>query len=134
MIAGSTQDARPGVSTPLAPSLAAVLARTVSTYGVERGGGGKGGLNRMVLDLVTPEQVASLREKLADASRAANRPPPILAAWLPAAVDPEPGAEDQILASLSATWRCSGTGTCLSPPASEKRWSERGRWWSVRPT
>jgi alkanesulfonate monooxygenase SsuD/methylene tetrahydromethanopterin reductase-like flavin-dependent oxidoreductase (luciferase family) len=54
----------------------------------------------MVLDLVTPEQVATLCRKLADASRAANRPPPILAAWLPAAVDPQPGANRQILSSI----------------------------------
>lgn len=56
--------------------------------------------DRMVLDLVTPEEVAALREKLEDASLAANRPPPVLSAWLPTAVDPQPGGEDQILGSI----------------------------------
>lgn len=56
--------------------------------------------DRMVLDLVTPEQVATLRGKLVDASHAADRPPPVLAAWLPAAVEAQPGAEDQILTSI----------------------------------
>jgi probable F420-dependent oxidoreductase len=56
--------------------------------------------DRMVLDLVTPEQVATLRRKLVDASHAADRTPPVLAAWLPAAVDPQPGANRQILSSI----------------------------------
>ena len=56
--------------------------------------------DRMVLDLVTPEQVATLREKLNHASREADRPPPVLAAWLPAAVDSQPGANHQILSSI----------------------------------
>lgn len=56
--------------------------------------------DRMVLDLVTPEQVATLRRKLVGTARAANRTPPVLAAWIPAAIDPQPGAEDQILTSI----------------------------------
>ncbi|CAN5863689.1 LLM class F420-dependent oxidoreductase [soil metagenome] len=56
--------------------------------------------DRMVLDLVTPEQVATLRKKLVDAARESDRTPPCLAAWLPAAVDPESGAEDQINSSI----------------------------------
>jgi probable F420-dependent oxidoreductase len=44
--------------------------------------------DRMLLDLVTPEVVARLREKLEAAADRAARPRPSLAAWLPAAVDP----------------------------------------------
>lgn len=56
--------------------------------------------DRMLLDLVTPEQVAVLREKLDSAAARIGRPAPPLAAWLPVAVDPEPGAYRQVAASV----------------------------------
>lgn len=49
--------------------------------------------DRMLLDLVTPDVVAQLREKLEAAAARAGRPRPPLAAWLPAAVDPGPAAD-----------------------------------------
>ncbi|MEV5439080.1 LLM class F420-dependent oxidoreductase [Streptomyces sp. NPDC052682] len=57
--------------------------------------------DRMLLDLVTPEQVRTLRTKLRDAASRIGRTPPQLAAWLPAAVDPGPEARTQILRSVA---------------------------------
>lgn len=50
--------------------------------------------DRMLLDLVTPEQVAKLRSKLDEA--VATGPGPTLAAWLPAAIEPSPEVLDEI--------------------------------------
>lgn len=55
--------------------------------------------DRMLLDLVSPEQVAELRAKLQKASQRAGRTPR-LAAWLPAAVDPDPQSTTQIRRSI----------------------------------
>jgi probable F420-dependent oxidoreductase len=57
--------------------------------------------DRMVLDMVSPEQVRMLRGKLDAAAARVDRPAPRLAAWLPAAVDPEPAAYDQILGAIA---------------------------------
>ncbi len=57
--------------------------------------------DRMVLDLVSPEQVRGLRAKLDAAASQANRRAPTLAAWLPAAVDPTAESYDQILGSVA---------------------------------
>lgn len=56
--------------------------------------------DRMLVDLVSPEQVRVLRSKLEDAARALGRMSPRIAAWLPAAVDPTPDSLQQILRSL----------------------------------
>ncbi|NGO06499.1 LLM class F420-dependent oxidoreductase [Streptomyces sp. HC44] len=57
--------------------------------------------DRMVLDVVSPEQVGELHAKLDTAAKRAGRTsPPRLAAWLPAAVDPTPESRTQILRSL----------------------------------
>ncbi len=50
--------------------------------------------DRMLLDLVSPEQVAGLRQKL-------DTPGVRLAAWLPAAIDPDEAAYTQILGSIA---------------------------------
>ncbi|MBO0849626.1 MAG: LLM class F420-dependent oxidoreductase [Pseudonocardia sp.] len=57
--------------------------------------------DRMVLDLVTPEQVRELRAKLDAAALGVGRRPPTLAAWLPAAVDPTSESYAQILGSIA---------------------------------
>jgi probable F420-dependent oxidoreductase len=58
--------------------------------------------DRMVLDLVSPEQVRELRGKLDAAAEQAGRPaPPRLAAWLPAAVDPVPESYTHILGGIA---------------------------------
>ena len=56
--------------------------------------------DRMLLDVVSPEQVRVLRGKLDAAAERAGRAAPRLAAWLPAAVDPEPESLTQILQSI----------------------------------
>jgi probable F420-dependent oxidoreductase len=58
--------------------------------------------DRMLLDLVPPEQVTRLRAKLDAAAQQAGRQPPRLAAWLPAAIDPDEAAYRQILGSIAA--------------------------------
>lgn len=55
--------------------------------------------DRMLLDLVTPEQVAVLRSKLEKAVGSGQRPK--LAAWLPAAVDPSEEGRRQVLESIA---------------------------------
>ena len=57
--------------------------------------------DRMVLDMVAPEQVRTLRGKLAAAAARLGRSAPPLAAWLPAAVDPAPEATRQILGQIA---------------------------------
>lgn len=55
--------------------------------------------DRMLLDLVTPEQVAVLRSKLEAAMGSRSRPS--LAAWIPAAVEPTEEAIAQVLESVA---------------------------------
>ncbi|MFJ1975088.1 LLM class F420-dependent oxidoreductase [Streptomyces sp. NPDC087903] len=83
--------------------------------------------DRMLLDLVSPEQVKELRDKLLAAARKAGRTPPTLAAWLPAAVDPEPESLAQILGSVagyltvpgySDVFAAAGFGTAVELAAS----------------
>ncbi|WP_210586341.1 LLM class F420-dependent oxidoreductase [Streptomyces sp. GESEQ-35] len=54
--------------------------------------------DRLLLDIVSPEQVRTLRARMIDA--AGGRTPPRLAAWLPAAVEPGPQALAQVLRSV----------------------------------
>ncbi|MFV0136823.1 LLM class F420-dependent oxidoreductase [Streptomyces sp. HMX87] len=56
--------------------------------------------DRMLLDVVSPEQVATLRAKLLAAAEKAGRTPPRLAAWVPAAIDPDPASLTQVLRSV----------------------------------
>lgn len=57
--------------------------------------------DRMVLDLVSPDQVGWLRAKLNTAAVRAGRTRPRLVAWLPTAVDPAPESATQILAGIA---------------------------------
>jgi probable F420-dependent oxidoreductase len=57
--------------------------------------------DRMVLDLVSPALAREYRAKLEAAARRAGRQAPRLAAWIPAAVDPDPDAHAQITRSLA---------------------------------
>ncbi|MCF2131112.1 LLM class F420-dependent oxidoreductase [Strepomyces sp. STD 3.1] len=56
--------------------------------------------DRMLLDVVSPEQVAVVRAKLLAAAAEAGRTPPTLAAWVPAAVDPDPASLTQVMRSV----------------------------------
>lgn len=57
--------------------------------------------DRMLVDLVSPAQASRLRAKLDAAARAAGKRPPRLAAWLPAAVDPDEASLTQVLGSIA---------------------------------
>jgi alkanesulfonate monooxygenase SsuD/methylene tetrahydromethanopterin reductase-like flavin-dependent oxidoreductase (luciferase family) len=57
--------------------------------------------DRMVLDLVSPELAREYRGKLESMAGRAERPAPSLAAWIPAAVDPDPDSYAQIMRTLA---------------------------------
>lgn len=52
--------------------------------------------DRMLLNMVTPHSLAALKEQLAQAASEAGRPTPQVAVWLPAAVEPDQAAIDQM--------------------------------------
>jgi probable F420-dependent oxidoreductase len=56
--------------------------------------------DRMVLDLVSPELAREYRGRLEPHAERTGNPPPRLAAWVPAAVDPDPEAYAQIMQGL----------------------------------
>jgi probable F420-dependent oxidoreductase len=58
--------------------------------------------DRVVVNLVTREQVASTRERLERAAAQAGRAVPPLCVWLPAAVDPSPATRAQLAQQLTA--------------------------------
>jgi probable F420-dependent oxidoreductase len=57
--------------------------------------------DRMVLDLVSPQLAREYRSKLDALAERAGRQAPRLAAWIPAAVDPNPESYTQIMESLA---------------------------------
>jgi probable F420-dependent oxidoreductase len=66
--------------------------------------------DRMVLDLVSPELAGGYREKLDAAASAAGRPAPALAAWIPAAIDPDPDSYAELMDSLAGYLEVPGYG------------------------
>lgn len=56
--------------------------------------------DRMLVDLVSPDQVRLLRQRLNAAAADQDRNAPSLAAWIPAAVDPRPSDYEQIMRSI----------------------------------
>jgi len=56
--------------------------------------------DRMLLNMVTPQSLARLREQAALAAVEAGRPAPKIAVWLTCAVDPEAGALAQLLRAI----------------------------------
>jgi probable F420-dependent oxidoreductase len=66
--------------------------------------------DRMVLDLVSPRAAGEYRAKLDAAARKAGRPAPRLAAWIPAAADPDAGALSQVANSLVGYLTVAGYG------------------------
>ncbi|MGH3345117.1 MAG: LLM class F420-dependent oxidoreductase [Carbonactinosporaceae bacterium] len=87
----------PGFAQRLAPG-GGVL--TVAAFGDRAIAVAAAHADRMLLDLVSPEQVSTFRAKLDAAALQAGRRPPRLAAWLPAAVDPAPESYLQIKRSV----------------------------------
>ncbi len=66
--------------------------------------------DRVVLNLVTPEQVATVRVAVEVAARAAGRTPPPLTVWVPTAVDPGPATRRQLAGQLAAYIGAPGYG------------------------
>jgi probable F420-dependent oxidoreductase len=66
--------------------------------------------DRMVLDLVSPAMVRQYRAKLDAAANEIGRPAPILAAWIPAAVDPGPETYAELASSLAGYLEVAGYG------------------------
>jgi probable F420-dependent oxidoreductase len=64
--------------------------------------------DRMVLDLVSPATVMDFRARLDEAAVLAGRKPPRLAAWIPAAVDPDPASYDELMRSLAGYLEVAG--------------------------
>ncbi len=70
--------------------------------------------DRMVLDLVTPQLAGEYRAKLEAMARRAGRQAPRLAAWIPAAVDPDPDSHAQIMESLAGYMGVAGYAEMLT--------------------
>ena len=66
--------------------------------------------DRMLLNMVSPEAVAMLRQQLEDAARAAGRETPPLAIWLPAALDPSEASQQQMLSAIVGYLAAPGYG------------------------
>jgi len=66
--------------------------------------------DRMVLDLVSPQLAREYRAKLDALAKRAGRQAPRLAAWIPAAVDPDPESYTQIMQSLVGYLEVAGYG------------------------
>jgi probable F420-dependent oxidoreductase len=73
---------------------------TVAAFGDKAIGIAAEYADRMLLDLVTVDQVRELRSKLDAAAARLDRTPPRLAAWLPAAIDPDQASSTQLLRSV----------------------------------
>jgi probable F420-dependent oxidoreductase len=83
---------------------------TVAAFGDRAIGIAAARADRMVLDLVSPELAGSFRAKLDEAARKAGRPAPKLAAWIPAAVDPDPESYAEVMQSLAGYLEVPGYG------------------------
>jgi probable F420-dependent oxidoreductase len=73
---------------------------TVAAFGERAIGVAAAHADRMVLDLVSPAAAGRFRAALDAAARRAGRPAPELAAWIPAAIDPDPDSYAQVMWSL----------------------------------
>lgn len=81
---------------------------TVAAFGDRAIGVAAEHADRMLLDMVSPEQVRTLRDKLEAAARGLGRPRPALAAWLPAAIRPDPASHRQLVQSIVGYLRVPG--------------------------
>jgi probable F420-dependent oxidoreductase len=70
--------------------------------------------DRVVLNLVTPQQVAAIRAALDVAAHAAGRAAPPLTVWVSAAVDPGPATRRQLAGQLAAYVGAPGYGEMFS--------------------
>jgi len=66
--------------------------------------------DEVVLNLVSTEHVAELRDAVAREAAAAGRRPPRIAVWVPTAIDPGPGAVAQLAGQLAVYLGAPGYG------------------------
>lgn len=66
--------------------------------------------DEVVLNLVTPDHVAAVRERIREHSTVAGRPVPRLSVWVPAALDPGPAALAQLQGQLAVYLGAPGYG------------------------
>jgi alkanesulfonate monooxygenase SsuD/methylene tetrahydromethanopterin reductase-like flavin-dependent oxidoreductase (luciferase family) len=64
--------------------------------------------DRMVLDLVSPELARDYRARLDTLAARAGRRPPMLAVWIPAAVNPDPESYAQLMQSVAGYLEVAG--------------------------
>jgi probable F420-dependent oxidoreductase len=83
---------------------------TVAAFGDRAVGVAAAYADRMVLDLVSPDVAAGYRAKLDEAATNAGRQAPRLAAWIPAAVDPDPRSYAELMQSLAGYLEVPGYG------------------------
>lgn len=69
--------------------------------------------DRMLLNMVTPESLATLHRQLSSAAEKAGRDTPALAVWLPAAVDPQRETIDQLKRALVGYLAAPGYGEMM---------------------
>jgi probable F420-dependent oxidoreductase len=86
------------------------LAITVAAFGREMTGVAARLADEVVLNLVTPEHVASVRALVDAEADAAGRPAPRLAVWVPTALDPGPPAVKQLSGQLAVYLGAPGYG------------------------
>jgi len=87
---GAGEGYRLRLSAPEGPLTVAALGdRAVATAAAHA--------DRMVINLVTPQIAADLKDKLDTAARKARRRTPKLVAWMPAAIDPVPESYAQLI-------------------------------------
>ncbi len=85
-------------------------AITVAAFGPAMTRVAAGVADRVVLNLVTPEHVATVRAVVDAEASAAGRPRPALTVWIPVALDPGPAARHQLAAQLAVYLRPPGYG------------------------
>jgi probable F420-dependent oxidoreductase len=83
---------------------------TVAAFGPKMTSVGARFANELVLNLVSPEHVATVRAAIDDEAAAAGRPSPRLAVWVPAALDPGERAMAQLASQLSVYLGAPGYG------------------------
>lgn len=69
--------------------------------------------DRMLLNMVTPQSLAMLREQLVAAAEKAGRETPALAVWLPCAVDPKRESIDQLKRAIVGYLAAPGYGEMM---------------------
>src|SRR2546421_8799664 len=72
--------------------------------------------DEVVLNLVTPEHVASIRRRIDEHAATAGRKAPRLAVWVPAALEPGPPALAQLAGQLAIYVGVPGYGELFARP------------------